>query len=211
MSRAGTTNDFDSNLLLDRDQEGEAAGELREKKSAKNWKDLSFLDAGQGFDQSFREQLTAARRIMVTRMKRALAKKTLAPAKQGLSYLLKAAWLNLIDSFGLTLIWINIHVFLRWSVSDKLFCALGEEWLPKQVTAAGGDAAKTAGKGFGLLEIVVLLILDLIILFVIIAVLALIVMIVDFMQASWYEKIYLFIGGLTKLGWSGISALYNLF
>ncbi len=35
--------------------------------------------------------------------------------------LLKQAWLNLIDSFGLTLVWINIHVFLSQVFGEKLF------------------------------------------------------------------------------------------
>lgn len=54
----------------------------------------------------------------------------LSPVQATTSSLLKAAWINLIPSFGLTLIWINIHAFLRWA-SPSLFCKLGREWLPK--------------------------------------------------------------------------------
>jgi hypothetical protein len=54
----------------------------------------------------------------------------LSPAKQAISELLKSAWENLIPSWGLTLIWIDIHVFFNIVLGEKLFCNLGEEWLP---------------------------------------------------------------------------------
>lgn len=61
----------------------------------------------------------------------------LAPAKKGLNNLLKSAWGNLISSFGLTLIWIDIHVFLHMVLGDKLFCDLGEEWAPDKPAVPG--------------------------------------------------------------------------
>ena len=51
-----------------------------------------------------------------------------APMRKGTSKLLQQAWINTIDSFGLTLIWVNIHVFLSYIFGEKLFCKLGEEW-----------------------------------------------------------------------------------
>ncbi len=62
----------------------------------------------------------------------------LAPAKKAVSGLLKASWENLIDSFGLTLIWIDIHVFLNMVLGKKLFCDLGEEWIPEKPGIPGG-------------------------------------------------------------------------
>lgn len=58
--------------------------------------------------------------------------KALSPAKKALSGLLKASWENLIDSFGLTLLWIDAHVFLSMVFGNKLFCDLGEEWIPEK-------------------------------------------------------------------------------
>ncbi len=49
---------------------------------------------------------------------------------QGTSEMLKQSWLNLIPSWGTSLIWINIHVFLRQILGPKLFCKLGDEWAP---------------------------------------------------------------------------------
>lgn len=59
-----------------------------------------------------------------------------APIQQGTSKLLQAAWENLIPSWGLTLLWIDIHVFLNM-LFPKMFCDLGKEWL----------SAKSGGSG----------------------------------------------------------------
>lgn len=202
--------DLDARLLNPEQAEG-AAGALREGKRSLS-ASSGQAEAG-GEPKSLRERVMAARHALNLKeqAKQKLEAKLLAPAKQGTSKLLQQAWLNLIDSFGLTLIWINIHVFLRWVLGDKLFCKLGEEWLPKQVTAVGGGAAESGGKMIGIVEVMALLILDLIVLMVILAILGIIVMIVDFMQASLLDKIKLFIGGLTNISWAGIKALYSLF
>jgi len=61
----------------------------------------------------------------------------LAPARKAISGLLKAAWENLIETFGLTLFWIDIHVFLNMVLGKKLFCDLGEEWIPEKPAIPG--------------------------------------------------------------------------
>jgi hypothetical protein len=69
----------------------------------------------------------------------------IAPMRRGLSKLLQQAWLNLITSWGLTLIWINIHVFLSYIFGEKLFCKLGEEWKDMIPGAGGAGVAGFAG------------------------------------------------------------------
>lgn len=226
----GRTDQSDSNLddrLLNPDQENDAAKKLREDKngapaSSDKGNKNQGAESGAGGDkpESLRERIRQARQKLDLKeqAKKKLEEKALAPAKRGTSWLLKQAWINLLGSWGLTLIWINIHVFLRWVLGDKLFCKLGEEWLPKQITGAGPTSQATGekaeepiSKGIGLVEVMGLIILDSIVLAIILAILALIVMIVDFMQASWVEKIAMFAGGLTKLGWAGITALIKLF
>ena len=103
----------------------------------------------------------------------------LNPAKMGTSSLLKWAWGVLIPSFGLSLIWINIHVFLRLVLGEKLFCKLGEEWIPKQASSALGEEGKMAGKGIGLVEVMGLIFLDLVVLFVMLTSLAVLILLVD--------------------------------
>lgn len=79
------------------------------------------------------------------------------PAKKGTGTLLKVAWNALIPSFGLSLIYIDLHVFLRWVIGDKLFCKLGEEWLPKSAGELGG------AKGMaGIVETMILILVNVI-------------------------------------------------
>ena len=65
--------------------------------------------------------------------------------------LLKAAWENLIDSFGLTLLYIYFHWFMH-QLFPKFFCDLGQEWVPAQVKTVAPDKAKIIGKKIGLAE-----------------------------------------------------------
>lgn len=53
------------------------------------------------------------------------------PIRMRMSSLLRSAWLNLIPSFGLTLLWIDAHIFLRQVLGKTMFCKLGEEWFDK--------------------------------------------------------------------------------
>jgi len=84
--------------------------------------------------------------------------------------LLKQCWLNLIPSYGLTLIYINIHFFLRYLVGIKLFCAFGQEW--------GGGKAKIVGQEIGgkaeMIEIIIMFLLDFLVFFVILIILVVI-------------------------------------
>lgn len=76
-------------------------------------------------------------------------------AQKTTSGLLKASWLNLIPSFGFTLLWINFHVFLRW-IFPSFFCKLGKEWIPRSL-------AKFSGRSTAMLQIgetMLLVILD---------------------------------------------------
>lgn len=119
-----------------------------------------------------------------------------SPLKQGTSSLLKFSWLNLVDSFGLTLIYINMHVFLRW-IFPSMFCKLGEEWMPKQVSVLNSGANEAAGVGryFGIVEVIGLLILDLLFIIILIGVISSIMMILDMAYAvigwfiEWFSQV----------------------
>lgn len=68
------------------------------------------------------------------------------------SELLKAAWENLITSWGLTLIWIDIHIFSGMVVGNKLFCKLGMEWVPDALKQTRFKEAEKLGKVVGAAE-----------------------------------------------------------
>jgi len=197
-----------------RQEEMSRSDQLRqEQMAAKDRERQGEVGQVDGQSGSFRERWRAAKRAMDLKQKAKdkLEEKVTAPARAATSKLLQQAWINLIDSFGLTLIWINIHVFLRFVLGEKLFCKLGDEWIPKQVSGAGGEAGKGLSKSIGIVEVMGLAMLDLLVMFVIFGTLGLIAMIVDFMQAGFIEKVEMFIGGLTKLSWRTIKTLYSIF
>ena len=68
------------------------------------------------------------------------------------SELLKAAWENLIDSFGFTLIWIDIHIFAGLVLGNKMFCKLGMEWVPDMLKQTRFKEAEKMGKKAGAIE-----------------------------------------------------------
>jgi len=78
--------------------------------------------------------------------------------KMILAGLLRKAWINLLPSWGLTIIWINIHAFLAKVFGHKIFCKLGEEWaLRAKVLAdkpgkSGEKFVKKVSKGLALPE-----------------------------------------------------------
>lgn len=73
-----------------------------------------------------------------------------SPISQGTSNLLSQSWKHLIDSWGLTLIWINIHVFLSYVMGEKLFRKLDhnlvEELVGGGASGVGAMAGAAAGK-----------------------------------------------------------------
>jgi hypothetical protein len=103
------------------------------------------------------DRMTALRQGGEEGLKDKAVAEILSPAKQGTSSLLKAAWENLVDSFGLTLIWIDIHIFLSQVLGKDLFCSLGEEWFPKgtprNIEGAKKSVGMTEGMGVACLNI----------------------------------------------------------
>lgn len=76
--------------------------------------------------------------------------------KKGTGELLKQSWMNLIPSWGLTAIYLNIHIFGA-QFAKKFFAEPGTEWLK----VPGGSNAVT--RGLGLLELIALLAVDMLI------------------------------------------------
>ena len=109
--------DFD----YEEDSSADRAGLLRsETQRAKNGP-----EAGSSGD--LRADQTAAKRRQ-TGTKGKAAKAALSPMRIALAKLLQSAWTNLIPSWGLTLFYIDLHVFLGLVFGKDIFCDLGEEW-----------------------------------------------------------------------------------
>lgn len=201
---AGFDTNFDSRLLGAEDvsDSAERAGKLNE---AKRQGDEAGTEDGTE-PQSLREAVIAEKREQEKKNQAAAGLKGMAtaPMQAGTSKLLQSAWEYLIPSWGLTLIWINIHVFLSWVIGRDVFCKLGDEWLsgampgganPAQAAMLGqsaGAAKEKIGSCANLGESIVLAILDLVALAVIFALL-------------------MIIGGLLKIVDNPLEALNALF
>src|SRR5680860_212743 len=116
----------------EKENSGKRAGALRAaKREPKETDEPSFLEKE---PSSLRQAFIQAKRKKKNDEKKSVVKQVIqkvSRARKAASALLRAAWTNLITSFGLTTFWINIHVFLNRVLGGKMFCKLGEEWTDK--------------------------------------------------------------------------------
>lgn len=99
--------------------------------------------------------------------------------QQGSGLLLKASWLNLITTWGLSWFYIAFHFLAAYFTPfSNLFCKFGEEWLPKSVQQGpGGETAKQATKPLELIESCGCILIGLILLLIIFVIFLLVVII----------------------------------
>jgi len=114
-----------SSVGSDLKKHAHTSGSLRAQKADKRREGRSLLGETIGYDHNVLHSLTA-------------------PVRLGTDMALRTAWINIIYSGGLSLIWVNIHVFFRFVLGTDFFCKLGREW----VSGPGktGEIAKGAGK-----------------------------------------------------------------
>ena len=174
-------NNINSQGIDERIMSAQRASELREEKNkASQGANIKpEVDSSQGANSDIRQSKLAAlkeRANIKKRVKNKVKEKVLNPAKIATSGALKWAWGVVIPSWGLSIIYINMHVFLRFIFPDA-FCKLGNEWLPK--AAKGSSNAKNVTGVFGIVEIAALVLIDLILFFIILAIIYFVVIIAD--------------------------------
>ena len=113
--------------------------------------------------------------------------------------LLKSAWENLIPSWGLTLLWIDVHVFLNKVLGPSAFRDLGEEWIPASIKKLGNEKTKEAAALAAIVEKAGCGCLNLGCLFLVIASLSLVALIVKVFTGNPLESISLILDVLW--GW----------
>jgi hypothetical protein len=170
----------ESNLVDSDNEENNSAIKAGEFRESVKGKEANYNKEGSEYNQDEKGDFRSSRREAVRQragenLKNEVKEKTGAPIKKATSQLLKAAWKSLISSWGLSLIWINIHVFLGQVFGKNLFCSLGEEWLSEEASKNSAGAKKSVG----LVEKMGVCCLDLGCLFLIIALLSLVAMIVS--------------------------------
>jgi hypothetical protein len=152
-------------------EEKKKAGEEGDSETSNQYRNQEPEDQG-----DIRQSKLAAlkeRANIKRRLKEKINEKVINPAKMATANGLRWAWLTLIPSWGLSIIYINMHVFLRFVFPD-LFCKLGDEWIPK-IVSNKSTAKNVAGTAFGIVEIIALVIIDLVLLILLLIILTIIV------------------------------------
>jgi hypothetical protein len=188
----------------------------QEKKEAESGENKDSGEEEGGRIKEWRERIMQARRALDVKqkLKDKMEEKAAAPAQAATNRLLRWAWLNIISSFGLTLIYINIHVFLGKALGNNFFCKLGDEWKSKVLEAGGQDTAEAfsaPGKMIGIAERMGLLFLNLAAFLIVMLILSFFVLIISFGMASIKEKIAITWKAVAALGFGGLKVLSDLF
>lgn len=144
------TEQYESNLQLMDLNDVQAAQEAQEAEE-EQYQDMSEAEMA---NELKLKQRAARQQAGTDSAKGELESLATSGIKMGTSRLLELAWLNLIDSFGLTLLWIDAHVCLSLIFGKDVFCRLGEEWsmgtgAAGAIGAAEGKAAAAAAPGKG--------------------------------------------------------------
>lgn len=120
-------------------------------------------DEGEG-DTLAQKKISAANKQQDGKIKK-MAGAVSSRLNQLTAQALRFSWLNIPDSFGLTLIYINLHLFGRSILGEKVFCEMGEEFIPKSLRSSIYSPSFSAKiKKIGLLEKMLLMFLDLLVL-----------------------------------------------
>jgi hypothetical protein len=96
-----------------------------------------------------------------------------APSKK----FLKQSWLNIFETFGLTLLYINFHFILAYVIKSPYFCKFGEEWLPAPLASGPVPTLKKRIPGLEIWEIIGMFLADCILALLLFLVVATIVII----------------------------------
>ena len=146
-------------------------------------------------------QVTANQQI---KNKPTITARVTSPFRKTTSSALRSYWRFLIPSYGLTLIGINLHGFFSLITGHSFFCKYGHEWVEilKSRSRRNPTAYRTAvamGDKLGILEKMLLLIIDFIVLSVIFLALVLLVAITMTLFEPWWAI------------WDFLNSLYDIF
>ncbi len=172
----------DEKLLAQEKDSADRAGDIREAK--KNSQRGQYVNNNQDkgdLHSQLRQKKQEKKRKKNLKNKKG-ASGLINPLAFSLARLLRQSWINLIQSFGLTLIWINIHVLGNIVFGPKVFCNLGEEWFMRPGATNSPEQKKIieeGGKKIGILEKMGCGCLNLLFLLVVVIFLALIAIVLE--------------------------------
>ena len=208
----GAAGDLDSRLM---------AGQLREEKNKEREKKEKEGEGEKGEeaekspeDEEAKEGGGLGDRIrqlkekanLKKRAQKKIEEKVTKPINEGTSKLLDMAWNSLVPSCGLSLIWINIHVFLNFVLGDKYFRNLKSGPDFKKVVGdikSGRVGITKILNEIGISEWIQFAFLDLVALTIVLAVLAIIALMADII-----ENPLKYIGEMLKFAWDKVTGLF---
>lgn len=168
------------------------------KKSLLDGKKTLIQQREEEKEQSLREAVIASKREKAAKEKgdgkEGLMAAAATPLRKATSRLLRQAWLHIIDSWGTTFIWVNIHAFLSAVLGDKFFCKLGHEWADMAPGAAKNNPHR------GIIEKMFVGIIDVVLLFLIIIILGIVAMILDVVTNPLDN-----LGSLASFAWAWVT------
>ncbi len=147
----------DEKLLAQGEDSADRAGDIREaRKDSQRGQSINIEEEDQDNYSKFKQKKQEEKNKNLSKKKlSAKSFNPISPLAISLARLLRQSWILLIKSFGLTLIWINIHVLGNMIFGPKVFCNLGEEWFIRPGMNNNPELrkkAKETGKKTGLLE-----------------------------------------------------------
>ena len=158
-----------SNKAYDRAQLAMMAGQVRETRKLKaeevdkeeqqpNWANNASLKkpkrSKKQIAKNMKEAKVASKKQAAkkTNVKEKAEMRATMPARRATSWLLRLAWLNAWATFGLTLIYVDLHILGGLVMGKKFFVNIGEEWTPEYVRKGSGELGKTSSMMLGIAE-----------------------------------------------------------
>ena len=204
--------DLDTQLMnrssVEPQEEKEAEKQIRQNKRQRSRqqkesykKETQAQDSRQGQAETRRQQLLRSGRKKITERTKTRAKQKMAmPLRMYINSALRQSWIWLVASWGLTLIYINIHAYMSM-IMPSLFCKLGDEWIPAPVKQASGFQGSKWGR---VLEVMTLLFLDLVAIAIVFIVLGFIA-VIGYIATNSLDAVIKVFGELIKMLWKMIN------
>lgn len=193
MSTAVLNNNFtsvDAGIMGRNDgvDESQKAGKLREARMQAFYEGKNPNEVAERGGSLRERVMMAKKKKKEEEAKKKMIETVTTPMKAATGGILRMMWLNLVSSWGFSLIWINIHALMRMIPGlSHAFCKMGDEWVPKSMKVVVGE---NVSKGMGLLEVGGLVLLDVATVFVIMLIVSAVMMILDFVNKyGWFFEV----------------------
>ncbi|MFH0805257.1 MAG: hypothetical protein V1916_03640 [Patescibacteria group bacterium] len=202
-----------SNILRSQDELSRKVDPNSAKdQSAKSSAETSGIGGGSSAS-AMKRGLEAAKKLSpgnLKNLKDAAVEQATQAASMMSARALSACWQFLLPSFGLTLIWLNIHLVGRYIFRFQFLCAFGDEWNMMKGNPATAGGPQMSVPGLQAAEIMAVLVLD-VLLAAIIAFAYIMLQVIGCAMQPWNLVFGYFTGSrCADIGESILTTLWNL-